>query len=184
MTEITILRGKSKIVGLYRNGELVCTQDKFTTPDELETAIKAHGGVDYTVTERSSDFKTYGGLPLTLDGTETLQATMDAAKRDADKDSDRREAEKPLTATDLVEALRASTNDTAPAELELVNTTTEVIFDLEDDIEVDSSITEPEEDVGMPRDEALAPPVHDEPVDPKPVEKMEKAPKAKTKKTK
>lgn len=105
---VTILRGKNKIVGLYLNGELACTHDKHTTPDEFEYSILAHGGKGCAVREQDADFKTYGGIPLRLDSDETLQATLDAEKKAADRDSERREEEKALTIEDAITLLQAS----------------------------------------------------------------------------
>ena len=63
---ITVVRGEKGLIGIYKDGELRATHDKFTWKSELETCIESLSGKDEKVTEMFGDFSTFADIPAVL----------------------------------------------------------------------------------------------------------------------
>lgn len=59
---LTVVHGKKGLIAIYKDGLLVCTQDKFTTPRELERSINAHAD-GREIKEVNANFSTFAAIP-------------------------------------------------------------------------------------------------------------------------
>ena len=62
---LVIQRGGNKLVAIYKDGKLVATQDKFTSPSDFDKCILDHGDGS-EVHEQKGDFSTFAGIPESL----------------------------------------------------------------------------------------------------------------------
>lgn len=116
MTEITVVRGKNGLIGMYKDGYLACTQDKHTKPDELEMAIFMHGGAGCTVKEKEGDFKVYAEIPVQLGKPETSPAgVLRAAQEVADAEAKVKQDAVDLAHTVVKQAAEKITKPAEPA---------------------------------------------------------------------
>jgi hypothetical protein len=61
---ITIVRGNNGLVAIYKDGDLVATQDKFCRQEDIELAIEQRGGGK--VKEESGKFNTVAEIPASI----------------------------------------------------------------------------------------------------------------------
>ena len=66
MTRIDVVygEGKNKLIAIYKDGDLVATQDKFCKPADLEYCIAQHGGgKGAKVVESQATFQKFDEIP-------------------------------------------------------------------------------------------------------------------------
>ena len=79
---ITIVRGKRGLVAIYAGNDLAATMDKYCRPDDIELAIKQHGGGK--VKETTGDFSSLAEIPLTLSKPRSAPKTEPVIETDAE----------------------------------------------------------------------------------------------------